>query len=107
MHILLRITKEQTNRLKDLDYAAYVRILGFQKNSVLPKLLKEHSSLPVLTKMANYKRIASGFTLNLIENQMFADDLYRQAYFNQYGQCIPSEYKHSVIISEPEQPSDL
>lgn len=107
MHILLRITKEQTNRLKDLDYAAYVRILGFQRNSVLPKLLKEHSSLPVLTKMANYKRIASGFTLNLIENQMFADDLYRQAYFNQYGQCIPSEYKHSVIISEPEQPSDL
>lgn len=98
LHILLNIKKDQTEELNKLGYALYFRILGFRSTSALPKTLKESTTLPIITKVANYKKILSGFSLFMFENQIKADHLYRQIYYNQYKEKIPSEYEHSVMI---------
>lgn len=100
MHILLKNTKSALDCAISNQYISYLRILGFTKGSVLPKELKDNSSVPLLTKIASYKKIIPEHALFLFEQQLYADTLYRQVYANKYGEMIPSEFQHSVIINE-------
>lgn len=103
LHILLEHKKEQTEQLKELEYVLYFRILGFRNTSQLPKLLKNTTALPIITKVGNYKKLLSGLSLSLFEDQLHADNYYRQVYCNQYKKCMPSEFQHSVIIYNAEE----
>ncbi|MGN0437712.1 MAG: nucleotidyltransferase family protein [Lachnospiraceae bacterium] len=100
IHILLQFKKNDMEKLQSQEYALYLRVLGFRKNSALPKLIKEHASIPIITKVANYNKQLNGFAASLFEQQIKADNYYRQVYFNKYQEKIPSEYEHSVIIYE-------
>lgn len=100
LHILLNCKKETINTLKQIEYVPYFRLLGFKNTSSLPKQLKESSFLPMITKVANYKKILSEDAIALFEMQLQADICYRQIYYNKYNEKMPSEYKHSVIIGK-------
>ena len=54
LHILLGITKEQTERLKQADYIPFLRVLGFSKaaRSGLLPALKRCAKVPVVTRPA-------------------------------------------------------
>ncbi|MGN0496773.1 MAG: nucleotidyltransferase family protein [Lachnospiraceae bacterium] len=100
MHILLNHEKSVIKECKENNYVSYIRLLGFRKQSALPRLLKKHATLPVITKVASYEKLLSKQGQMLFNQQIQADDYYRQIYFNKYHEKIPSEYEHSVIIYE-------
>lgn len=51
MHILLDMTQERANLLKNSDYSLYARLLGFTEHGQkLLKSIKANSSIPIITK---------------------------------------------------------
>ena len=87
-------------KLQSREYALYLRVLGFRKSSALPKLIKQQASIPIITKVATFHKQLNGFAASFFEQQIKADNYYRQVYYNKYKEKIPSEYEHSVIIYE-------
>lgn len=99
-HLLLMHQKKDYQNFQQTPEIPYCRILGFRKASHLPKQIKDTSTIPVLTKVANYKKILNPDHFSFFDNQIFADNCYRQVYYNKYGVLPPSEFEHSVIIYE-------
>ena len=101
MNILLGITKAEMASCKEAGYISYLRLLGFKKNaSFVLKDIKKHSILPIINKVANAKNDLSPVELINFERELQRTHLYNQIFYNKYGIPIPSEYEHSVIISE-------
>ncbi len=101
LHILLDIKHIDMNHSKNNEYIFYLRLLGFKKNaSSILKDVKKTSTIPIINKVADAKNTLSLEALTLFTKEIHQNDLYRQIYFNKYGIPIPSEYEHSVIISE-------
>lgn len=101
MNILLGITKAEMASCKESGYISYLRLLGFKKNaSFVLKDIKKQSVLPIINKVANAKNDLSPVELINFERELQRTHLYNQIFYNKYGIPIPSEYEHSVIISE-------
>ncbi len=100
-HILLNMKYVDMTYAKNNEYISYLRLLGFKRNSSsILKDVKEMSSIPIINKVADAKSILSADALPLFTKEIHQNDLYRQIFFNKYGIQTPSEYEHSVIISE-------
>lgn len=98
MHILLGITKEEMNLMQN-DACLYARILGFRKDSTpLLKALKENSSIPLLTKMADYKKLLSSSAQKLLEIDVQASHIYEAGVFHQFHQKRIHEFQQSPIM---------
>ncbi len=70
LHLLLNI--KETPR-----EAGYCRILGFRKDSaLLLSEMKKNSSLPLLTKMADAKKLLSPMDLKLLDTNTEASNIY-------------------------------
>ncbi len=101
MNILLGITKAEMTSCKESGYISYLRLLGFQKEtSFILKEIKKQSVLPIINKVANAKNDLSPMELVNFERELQRTHLYNQIFYNKYEIPIPSEYEHSVIISE-------
>lgn len=101
LHILLNIKHTDMEHSKNNEYISYLRLLGFKKNaSSILKDAKETSKVPIINKVADAKNILSSEALSLFKKEIRQNHLYRQIFLNKYGIQIPSEYEHSVIISE-------
>lgn len=101
MNILLGITKSEMSANKETGYIYYLRLLGFKKDtSFLLKDIKQQTTLPIINKVANAKNELSPWELSQFEKEIQRTHLYNQIFFNKYGIQIPSEYEHSVIISD-------
>ena len=99
LNIMLNHTKNDFQSAKNNGYISYLRILGFQKNSsFLLKEMKSKCNLPVINKVADAKKILHPSSYSYFEKELQTSMLYKQAFFNRYGFCIPSEYEQSVII---------
>ena len=88
LHILLGITKEEQAAMP-----RSLRLLGLRRDSLLPALLKERASLPLLTKMADAPA-------ELAEEYAFAQSLYRQCVFAKYGEAGGDDYRTSPVVAE-------
>lgn len=101
LHILLDIRKTDMENAKNCDFIQYLRLLGFRKNaSYILREIKEHGNISIINKVADAKDILSEQALSAFTKELAQNHLYTQIFFNKYGIHIPSEYEHSVIISE-------
>lgn len=101
MNIVLGITKTEMITCKENGYIAYLRLLGLQKeSSFLLKAIKEKNILSIINKVANAKNDLPLAAFTNFEKELQRTHLYNQIFYNKYGNAIPSEYEHSVIISE-------
>ena len=101
MNILLDITKDELTLCKEKQYISYLRLLGFKKDaSFILKDIKKQSDIPIINKVANAKQILGEKDLSKFEKELHRTHLYNQIFYNKYGMSIPSEYEHSVIISD-------
>lgn len=101
LHILLDIKKTDMDNAIENDYIRYLRLLGFRKKtSFILKDLKINCDIPIINKVADAKETLSPTSLSLFQKEIHQNHLYSQLFFNKYGISIPSEYEHSVIISE-------
>ncbi|MBQ4057421.1 MAG: nucleotidyltransferase [Lachnospiraceae bacterium] len=101
LHILLDIRKTDMDDAKDNEFIRYLRLLGFRKSSsFILREIKDNCEVPIINKVADAKEILSEQALLLFQKEIHQNHLYTQLFSNKYGIHIPSEYEHSVIISE-------
>lgn len=101
LHILLDIKKTDMDDARNMGYISYLRLLGLRKNaSFILKDAKETCNIPIINKVAHAKELLSKTELSIFTKELHQNHLYAQIYWNKYGISIPSEYEHSVIISD-------
>lgn len=77
----------------------YLRLLGFSEDSsYLIKEIQHNLAYPLINKVANAHKKLDGTSFAQFNKEIFANDIYRQAYYNKYGKALPNEYEQSVII---------
>ena len=98
LHILLGITKEQVAVLTEqYDLCPYLRILGLRKDaSDLMHSVKVQSDRPVLSKLADARTVLEEDALFLLEQDIFASELYAKTAFKNGG--FVSEYRRGLIL---------
>ncbi len=77
MHILLDMTQENADALKQDGYAQYARLLGFTaRGKQLLGSIKANASIPILTKLPAALRQLSGSSLMSLRSDIHAADIY-------------------------------
>lgn len=119
LHLLLHISQEKEAAGKANDYIPYLHILGFRKSSASSSILgsasdrtkeaalsvrdcapllaslKQNASVPVISKLADAKKNLPVHALSMLEDDIFAADLYEQIKF-QKQQQNPLTYRESA-----------
>lgn len=99
MHILLNITHANMDSRKRLGYGAYLRILGFRRDSA-PLLgeIKRCSRLPIVTKTADAPRILSPQALESFNHDLFCSHMYQSVVQQKTCMRPKNEYTRSLVI---------
>ncbi len=104
MHLLLGITTEEL--AQTAQPVPYLRLLGMRREK--SHLLRNVTSLPVITKTADYQQILQSFygedarrewALQCFEKDLFAADVYRQTCFQKTGNMTTDEFRQGVILA--------
>lgn len=99
LHILLDIKQKELQSYLQGDVIFYIRILGFKKaSSDLLTTLKEKTKLPIITKLADAKYSISPDGLGMLNNNIYADHLYRLVTMHKFNESLPNEYTGGLII---------
>lgn len=86
IHILLNVKKE------DYDDITYARILGFTtEKSELLSMMKKQSQLTLISKLP------SEIDCKMLENDMFASNLYESVITEKFETPFINEYKHPIV----------
>lgn len=98
-HILLHQTRSDDTLLKSMDYAPYIRILGFKKSAApLLKQLKIHCDLPIITKMADASSVLNADQRILFEKSVYAERIYKSVEQTKTSGSIKDVYQESPVI---------
>ncbi|WP_099467925.1 nucleotidyltransferase [Konateibacter massiliensis] len=98
-HILLHIEGDMVTRYIEEGYALYARILGFKRNSApLLTELGNNAQIPLISKLADYKKLLSPLGIHMLEQDIFAADLYNTIVTDKFDCRIPNEFKQQIII---------
>lgn len=98
MHIALNIKQEDVNSFISNGYVFYARVLGFNRDSSLMRLLKKNASIDLIGKFSSYYNYSSGLTKKMLNLSLQADDLYRLVYMNKCQKKIPREFQRKIIV---------
>jgi predicted nucleotidyltransferase len=85
--------------------APYLRLLGMRQSR--SSFLRDVSHIPVITKVADYKKILGGsyscdrlaFAMECFELDLFAADVYRQVLSQKTGVKMYDEYRSGIVLS--------
>lgn len=99
LNVMLQITKEETERYKQMNSAPWIRILGFKKDaSPLLSSMKKNAAVPIITKAAAASSYLTTDAFSLFEKHVQCADIYRMVQQTKTGQSVRNEYTRSVII---------
>lgn len=99
LHILLGIEKKHMELGKSLDYASYARILGFRKSAgPLLGAIKAHTSVPLISKLADAEKILSPEVCRLLSLDIMAAEIYKGILYAETGCAPPCEYAVPPVI---------
>lgn len=98
LHLVLNMRQDELRRYRNAGYAPYARILGFRQ-SAAPLLthLKQRSSIPLVTKLADASRLLSPTALSMLEQEILASHLY-QTVKQEKGCAFKNEYTQPIAI---------
>jgi len=78
--------------------ALYARVLGFQKKDTqILKEIKEYAAIPLITKLADARKLTSA-TQVLLNLDIFASDLYESIITEKFGTPFTNEYQKQLQI---------
>jgi predicted nucleotidyltransferase len=96
---MVGIKKADIKEASKIDTPLYIRVLGFNKKGrYLLKKIKNASSIPIITKVANYKKLSHPLIKQLISRDIMATDLYSLAYKNSQTRIGGQDYYTGPII---------
>ena len=99
IHILLNIRKADYETFKNNGYGQYVRILGFRKeSSVLLHAIKERSSIPMISKLADSVKELDGSALSMLEKDIQIAHIYESVVAGKFGQEFKNEFQRQLVI---------
>lgn len=99
LHILLDIGIKDYKFYSSYDFVSYVRILGFSKaSSDLLTSIKQSSTLPIITKMADANHLLPTAGKRMLQQEVFASDLYRKIQEIKFNTTLPNEFTRGLII---------
>lgn len=105
MHILLDMTQENADLLKADGYCSYARLLGFRtKNgeSRLLHLIKENTSIPIITSLPKAIRQLTGSTLISLKADIHAANIYEGVKAQKMTRVSPLNELTREIIKLPQ-----
>lgn len=98
LHLLLRIRNTDYAAGKAQGYIPYLRILGFcMDSSALLGELKRRAAVPVISKLADAKKMLDEDAAPLLALDIFAADLYEQIASQKKGTTPRSEYTREIV----------
>lgn len=98
-HLLLNIEKDKANCYANNGYAQYIRILGFKKSSSsLLTTIKKNSNIPIISKLAHYKKTLNPLGISMLEQDIFASEVYQSIVTNKYASPPTNEFKQRLIL---------
>lgn len=96
-HILLNITNEDMLRYQEKGHCQYAHILGFRKDArELLSHLKKNSQVPLITKLTQTEHL-SNTGLAMLEQDIFAANLYESVITNKFKMPFINEYQKQVV----------
>lgn len=100
VHILLGITAEEISVSRSLDYAPYIRILGFRKAAGdLLGAIRRQCPLPMVTRTAGaLRQMEDSPAMDMLYQDICASHLYQSLVFHKSGGRMKNEYTQSVVI---------
>lgn len=99
LHILLNITGEATERYRGQGTVFYARILGFRRAaSPLLQAIKKQGSIPLLSKLADAKKLLDAPALQMLAQDIYASHLYQLPASGDRKAPIRSEYTCSPVM---------
>ena len=91
LHILLDLKTDETMQ------PSYIRILGLNTRAGdLSKALKENSTLPLISKLADAKKQLSDDAFELLKEDVFASNLYDTVLSHKFDSEFVSDYQKQV-----------
>ncbi len=98
LHLLLNMQQKTADSFFK-DSAGYLRILGFRKSaSALLSRMKKTSQLPIITKLADAKKLLSDDAFSVLLQDIFCSNVYHTVVAQKYSGHLYNEYKISPII---------
>ena len=99
-HILLNIeTSFVWDYINTYNITPYARVLGFKKGSTsLLHEIKEHSNIPLITKLADANKILSSSASTLLRQEIEISHIYNSKINIQKGEPIRNEFRERIII---------
>lgn len=99
LHILLNIKQEDMQMGKELDYIPYARVLGFRRSSeALFGELKEHCSVPLITKLADAQKSLPEDAGRLLKMDILASEIYQGIVYGGTRRTAPNEISTPLVI---------
>lgn len=98
-HILLSITHSQLLHARTHDYVPYARMLGFQKSAEpLLSAIKKNSSVPLVSKLADARRLLDADALFMLQQDIAAAHVYESAVAAKSRSIPQNEYSRQICI---------
>ena len=98
-HILLGLSQEKQEESKHMAFASYARPLGFRRSAApLLQAVKQNSSIPFLSKLADARQILSPFAASLLEEDIKASHIYQTVVSGKYEKPFLNEYRRQIPI---------
>lgn len=99
LHMVLGLTAARVQSYKEAGRAPYARILGFRKESrELLALVKQQTSIPLITKTADAPRILTGTALDMFLQDIYASHIRQALLSKKLGKPVRNEYNQPICI---------
>lgn len=100
MHIMLDITCDAMKLYVPDNTNRYIRLLGFRKSGAkILGIIKKKSTLPLIIKMSDSRKVLDNKTLLMLEHNVKCDDLYYAVVRKKYNvKGLKNEYTTGMIV---------
>lgn len=99
LHILLDLKADTIQAAASKDYITYARVLGFRKESTpLLHAIKEHASIPLVTKLADAANILSSEDYVALQKELMQNDIYQSTSALLCHHSMVSELQKPIVI---------
>jgi len=98
LHILLNLKKEDLEKYVANDYIFYARILGIRKDATeLSSAMKEKSSIPIISKLADAKKNLSPLGMEMLESDILAAHIYDSIVAEKFNAKPTNEFTREIV----------
>lgn len=101
MNILLQTYEDDIKNHTNKNWVHYIKPLGFHRSSQhLLKQISLNSSLPIISKLSAYRSVLqdNDIATQMLEHNLFVDNLYRLVAMNKYNCFIPNEMQNPLVV---------